>query len=499
MSETGDMGETGKTDKKGNQTPGQSRNNGNQWSQLGQVPFAGEHLSMAERLDMENAWIDAARQKIAEAGHASVMHTYYSRIKNQMGAEAQKVEQIVDRQIFRVRDLLNSPRAAQLFNLEQLQADADYEERLNQRFGRNSQRDNLGGHHQEVPTGGYQADALEALFAEMVGEQRVLSSRGEHHFNFSARVLPHTRFDDYRNKVDLPIAITIENTKKQVTPVATAQSMGGPEGAIAMQTLEAPATQTPEAPATQTPEAPTAQASEGATTLYMALDVTVANTEQKMLDKLAHDTNDQELEQQLPRGFTEIRYRLERKRDAHGRLYTETRPLRAVPHYRLALSAVQVDHLLWTHQLATDRGRVDPDLAETLSDGNIRSQLREQIAQPITPEDCRNMYAANFKILHEISLQNELFETELYARLDAGNITEEEQACLTQLEGLDQPLLQDLDFWTDQAFLRLFSREKLEQAQVSGLNRCRIVSEVLRSDDQPYDALLRAVESQVSS
>lgn len=42
-----------------------------------------------------------------------------------------------------------------------------------------------------------------------------------------------------------------------------------------------------------------------------------------------------------------------------------------------------------------------------------------------------------FKILHEMAVQNELFETPLYAKEDEGTITEEEEKCLRYIETLD--------------------------------------------------------------
>lgn len=42
-----------------------------------------------------------------------------------------------------------------------------------------------------------------------------------------------------------------------------------------------------------------------------------------------------------------------------------------------------------------------------------------------------------FKILHEMAVQNELFETPLYAKEDDGTLTEEEEQCLRYIETLD--------------------------------------------------------------
>ena len=42
-----------------------------------------------------------------------------------------------------------------------------------------------------------------------------------------------------------------------------------------------------------------------------------------------------------------------------------------------------------------------------------------------------------FKILHEMAVQNELFETPLYAKEDEGTLTEEEEQCLRYIETLD--------------------------------------------------------------
>ena len=129
------------------------------------------------------------------------------------------------------------------------------------------------------------------------------------------------------------------------------------------------------------------------------IDLTTSTDAATIRKKILHASNDPNFDG--PVGFSQLRY----YRDSAG--HTGSKAL--IPRYCIGVSRSSVDDVL---------------LGTELRGGQIHHQSRDYLQQ--------------FKILHEMSAQNELFETPLYAKADDGTITEEESEALAAIEQLDR-------------------------------------------------------------
>ncbi len=142
------------------------------------------------------------------------------------------------------------------------------------------------------------------------------------------------------------------------------------------------------------------------TELTFGLDLTTNPDPDVIRSKILIGSNNKS---DLPAGFSTIKY----YQDIDGRQGVRT----FVPRYCIGISRESVDDYL--DNLTIDRNGV-PHLRR----GN----------EPVP----------SFKILYEMSHQNELFEGPLYQKLDDGTITEEEQAALHRMELLDNIYIKEL-------------------------------------------------------
>ena len=136
----------------------------------------------------------------------------------------------------------------------------------------------------------------------------------------------------------------------------------------------------------------------GGETFTFGIDFTTNPTEEKIREKILHTTNDYSFD--APAGFSQLKYYV----DSTG-TKGKTGP---IPRYCIGIDNASVDNIL-DRVNVTDKG---------VFFGNI---------SPITA----------FKILHEMAVQNELFEMPLYTKQDDETITPEEEALLRNIESLD--------------------------------------------------------------
>ena len=143
--------------------------------------------------------------------------------------------------------------------------------------------------------------------------------------------------------------------------------------------------------------------------ITFGLDLTTNPSPDVIRRKLLVGTNDPNVD--LPAGFSQIKY----YRDADG--FRSKRE--CIPRYCIGISSAGVDDLL-------DDITID-------SSGNIR--IRSQGAEAVP----------SFKILYEMSKQNELFESPLYQKEDSDALTPEEEQALRNMEILDNIYLKELE------------------------------------------------------
>ena len=132
--------------------------------------------------------------------------------------------------------------------------------------------------------------------------------------------------------------------------------------------------------------------------LPFGIDVTTTNDPDKITSKLLVSTNNPRIN--LPVGFTELKYYKNLKGEIGSMV---------MPRYCIGIGSNHVDDIL-------EMTDIDPDNRVTLrgSDSTVR-----------------------FKILYEMSLQNQLFEAPLYHQEDSETISDEHQKLLRQMEQLD--------------------------------------------------------------
>ena len=135
------------------------------------------------------------------------------------------------------------------------------------------------------------------------------------------------------------------------------------------------------------------------------LDLTTDPTPETIREKILIGSNDPYFK--APVGFSQLKYYANKAGEK-----TSTGP---IPKYCIGIDEESVDDIL-------DGVTVYPDNGFVVKKDN---------------------YVEQFKILHEMSKQNELFESALYAKLDNGEITPEEQELLNNIEKLDTIYLQE--------------------------------------------------------
>ncbi len=198
----------------------------------------------------------------------------------------------------------------------------------------------------------YHAKAFEHIFQLNVTQGRWLNDPESD--SYHAEAIPVTKFDDYRNRIDIASTVHI----------------------------------------------PGEQSDSGEDEEYtFGIDLTTSTDPNTIRKKILHASNDPNFDG--PVGFSQLKY----YRDSAGHIGQKT----LIPRYCIGVSRSSVDDIL---------------LGTELRGGQIHHQSRDYLQQ--------------FKILHEMSAQNELFETPLYAKDDAGTITEEESEALAAIEQLDR-------------------------------------------------------------
>lgn len=144
--------------------------------------------------------------------------------------------------------------------------------------------------------------------------------------------------------------------------------------------------------------------------ITFGIDLTTDPTPARIREKILVATNNRDAD--LPAGFS----RLDFYRNSNTNP-PEEGTLTCVPRYCIGINTENVD--------------------ETLSDSTI-TEGRFSFSRRLADVN-------NFKILYEMSKQNELYETPLYQKEDAGTITEQEKEALAQLQILDNIYLKELD------------------------------------------------------
>lgn len=134
------------------------------------------------------------------------------------------------------------------------------------------------------------------------------------------------------------------------------------------------------------------------------IDLTTSTDSETIRKKILYASNDPNFDG--PVGFSQLKY----YRDAAGHTGAKT----LIPRYCIGVSRSSVDDIL---------------LGVELRGGQIQHQSRGPLQQ--------------FKILHEMAAQNELFEGPLYEKDDAGTISDEERAALSSIEQLDRIYLNE--------------------------------------------------------
>ena len=142
--------------------------------------------------------------------------------------------------------------------------------------------------------------------------------------------------------------------------------------------------------------------------ITFGFDLTTNPSPDVIRQKLLVGTNDPTAH--LPAGFSQLKY----YRDVNGIRGRQD----CIPRYCIGIGSDSVDDLLDDTQI--DRS------------GNIK--IRNGAGN-----------VPSFKILYEMSKQNELFEGPLYQKEDEGTLTDEEEQALRDMEALDGIYLRELD------------------------------------------------------
>ena len=184
------------------------------------------------------------------------------------------------------------------------------------------------------------------------------------------------------------------------------------------------------------------------------IDLTTSTDPDTIRKKILYASNDPDFDG--PVGFSQLKY----YRDAAG--HTGSKKL--IPRYCIGVSRSSVDDVL---------------LGVELRGGQIKHQSRGPLQQ--------------FKILHEMAVQNELFETPLYEKDDNGTITDDEREALSAIEQLDRIYLNE--------------RERLAKllpqwATAGAINKKghidlnKIAENIISEDqDRTFEAILRETDS----
>lgn len=166
------------------------------------------------------------------------------------------------------------------------------------------------------------------------------------------------------------------------------------------------------------------------TDIVFGFDLTLTTEDAKIEDKLFINTNDPHAH--YPVGFSQIEY----YESPNGQLGKQ----RYVPRFCIGISEESVNNYL--DDTSVDRNGVP----------HVRS------GADVVP---------SFKILYEMSLQSGLFEGPLYAKLDKGTITPEEEDALNQLAILDNIYTKELDRITKKLPLWLVGKCKAKDGKIS--------------------------------
>ena len=139
--------------------------------------------------------------------------------------------------------------------------------------------------------------------------------------------------------------------------------------------------------------------------LPFSIDVTTTNDPDKITSKLLVGTNDPGVS--LPVGFTRLKY----YKHPDGQIGNMV-----MPRYCIGISSQSVDDIL---EMTDER----PDKSFSFGGSDLTTR---------------------FKILYEMSLQNQLFEGPLYYQEDSGTLSDEHEKLLRQMEQLDAVYVTEL-------------------------------------------------------
>ena len=202
-----------------------------------------------------------------------------------------------------------------------------------------------------------------AYFVENLVRRKVnngfwLSNPEDH--NYTARAIVPSAYDDYRNRFDMALSISI---KGETSPTKQDEK------------------------------------------LFFGFDLTTSTTPDIIRKKILHASNDPEFD--APLGFSQMEFLIEKGS-------TEPRKVGPIPRYCIGIGHHAIDRAL-DHTVLTPGKISMPD-----------------------PE-----YLTQFKILDEMSAQNELYEMELYQKEDNGTITPEESQLLDNISTIDYVFIKE--------------------------------------------------------
>lgn len=186
------------------------------------------------------------------------------------------------------------------------------------------------------------------------------------------------------------------------------------------------------------------------------IDLTTSADEATIRKKILYASNDPDFDG--PVGFSQLRY------------------------YRNHAGQIGKKPLIPRYCIGVNRDSVDDVLTNTnIQNGHIRSRKPDYLQQ--------------FKVLHEMAVQNELFEGPLYTKEDDGTISEEEEQALRGIEQLDRVYLDERE-----RIAKLLPKWTTEGAidKNGNFNLDRIAQNIITNDEDRTFATILSVTERLS-